>query len=126
MDEFNHVTIVEPHGDDALISCCTALEALPITLSTTLITLSERPSNSLIEYFDSLRKVEYKDLEDLNYKYRPKINTHEIHRMYKNDDAIVPPYNKGSSVGETLRRTYLLYLSYLRDEFILGYSVIFS
>lgn len=94
MDEFNHVTIVEPHGDDALISCCTALEALPITISTTLITLSERPSNSLIEYFDSLRKVEYKDLEDLNYKYRHKINTHEIHRMYKNDDAIVPYLRK--------------------------------
>lgn len=90
MDEFNHVTIVEPHGDDALISCCTALEALPIILSTTLITLSERPSNSLIECFDSLKKVEYKDLEDLNYKYRPKINTHEIHRMYENDDALVP------------------------------------
>ena len=94
MDEFTHVTIVEPHGDDALISCCTALEALPITLSTTLITLSERPSNSLIEYFDSLRKVEYKDLEDLNYKYRPKNNTNENHTMYKNEDAIEPNLTK--------------------------------
>lgn len=93
MDEFNHVTIVEPHGDDALISSCTALEVLPI-LSTTLITLSERPSNSLIEYFNSLKEVEYENLEDLNYKYRSKINTHEIHRMYKNDDTIVPYLRK--------------------------------
>lgn len=77
------VCIIEPHGDDALISSFTLLHTLSsMSEPVKLITLSERSSEGLREYFPDF-DIQFKDLEDVNYRYKPKIDTHEINRLYK-------------------------------------------
>lgn len=79
---------VEPHGDDALISCFTLLKSLDYSgRRSHLITLSERSSEGLAKRIPSLES-EFMDLDDINYRYKPKIDTHEINRMYKKGDPV--------------------------------------
>lgn len=74
------VLIIEPHGDDAIISCHSILRSPATTVD--ILTLSERPSEGLKQFADhlpNLGKFDYLDMSDYNWKTKP-INHHTVNR----------------------------------------------
>lgn len=76
--------VIEPHGDDALLSSSSVIEScLKSGIPVELYTIGHsRSSEGMKKYWD-LSKYEYHDLPEIDYSLRPRINTHEIHRLYK-------------------------------------------
>lgn len=77
------VLIIEPHGDDALLSAYKILSNKICDID--IITLSGRSSEKLKgnQYLGTINNITYLDLEDIDYDTRPKCNTHEYNKMYK-------------------------------------------
>ena len=87
------ILVLEPHGDDALISCTSLL--YEDTNDIDLITFSEsRSSEGLREYFPSIMNYTYLSLDDLYFKdNKPLLNTHKVHRDYLDGVELVGKYD---------------------------------
>lgn len=53
-----------------------------------VLTLSERDSKGLKKFYSSVQEVEFKDINDLNYSMRPRLNTNEIHKRFLNGEDV--------------------------------------
>ena len=87
------ILLLEPHGDDALISCTSLL--YDDTNDIDLVTFSEsRSSEGLRAYFPSIKNCTYLSLDDLYFKdNKPLLNTHKVHRDYLNGIELVGKYD---------------------------------
>lgn len=75
------ILILEPHGDDALLSCHSILKT---NNEIDILTLSERPSDGLKNYYKSINNVEFLGFPNLWYRNgKPILNTHQVHREFK-------------------------------------------
>ena len=72
------VLIIEPHGDDSLISCYRILRS---DAQVKVLTLSERSSERLSEHFKFVES-EFLDLQDYNYDNRPADHV-QVNRWHK-------------------------------------------
>lgn len=84
------VLIVEPHGDDAFISCSSAL--IQEDLDITVLTMSDRDSHNLDSYYDAVKHTVYIDAPDIHYDLRLKYSTHDIHRRYLAGEDLYQKY----------------------------------
>lgn len=73
------VLIVEPHGDDSLISCFNILNS--VKLQKDVLTLSERSSEALSDYLPNVN-ARFLSREDYNYSNRPATYK-EINQWHK-------------------------------------------
>lgn len=89
-----NVLVLEPHGDDALISCTSLLYSEDNDID--LITFADgRTSDGLKKYFPSLRETRYIDHENLYFRdKKPLLNTHKVHRDYLDGVDIAEKYNQ--------------------------------
>ena len=99
--------VIEPHGDDALLSASSVIESrLKSGIPVELYTIGHsRSSEGMKKYWD-LSKYEYYDLPEIDYSLRPKVNTHEIHRLYTQSQL---PYKYVESLilrNENVFQTY--------------------
>lgn len=87
--------IIEPHGDDAFISCRELLKLLSKKdhCKVKLVTMSERSS---IDFSKNLGiDYEYLDLPEINVYLKKKANTHEYHKAYlEGIDTYTKYYNE--------------------------------
>ena len=79
--------VIEPHGDDALISAWTALKG---NLSIDLLTCAERSSAGLRDHLsdECVCMTTFLDQLDINLGLRPKVDTHEVNRLFKNGEDV--------------------------------------
>lgn len=75
-----NILLIEPHGDDSLCSASSVLRSTKFNVD--VLTLSGRPSHGLKDLYPSVNSTVFLDLPDLDYYRRPKVNTHEIHKMF--------------------------------------------
>ena len=88
------ILVLEPHGDDALISCTSLLYSEDNNID--LITFADgRTSDGLKQFFPSLRETKYIDHENLYFRdKKPLLKTHQVHRDYLNGVNLVEKYNQ--------------------------------
>lgn len=108
------VLIVEPHGDDALISCSSVLRSEDFWVD--ILTMSERSSEGLVRHYPRVFDTYYEDVPDLNYSLRPKRSTHQVHKGYLNGENIYESYYKEvreleyyKETVDMIRRRLLMY-----------------
>ena len=115
------IYILEPHGDDALISCYPLLSDPSLQIS--VVTLgSSRSSLRLTEHFPSIKEVRYVDL----YEVSIHIARASYHRDFKSWQRSGPPSEKTpwmwqqevteNLAGELWKESYNLLSEYL-DKF---------
>ena len=102
------ILILEPHGDDALLSCHDVLTNLNNEI--TLLTFSARSSYKLIEIYPTIKRAPYLDTRNLWFPDgHPLLKTHEVHRDYLDNKPIYDSYIN-------------LLLSVFRQEYIEDYE----
>lgn len=75
--------VIEPHGDDALLSGSSVIElALKSGIPVELYTIGHSRSSEGMKKYWNLSKYKYYDLPEIDYSLRPKVNTHEVHKLY--------------------------------------------
>lgn len=84
------LTIVEPHGDDAFISCSSTLMNSDFDIY--LCTMSDRSSEGLREFYPSIKDTSFIDTKDVHYDYHLRYNTHNIHRRYQAGEDLYKTY----------------------------------
>lgn len=98
------ILILEPHGDDALLSCYDLLKSDEEIF---LMTFSERGSDSLQEKMPSIKYSEYMDYPNLWFRDgKSLLKSHEVHRDYNNGVSVYYKYLKTlmSEFGEEFIR----------------------
>lgn len=85
------VLIIEPHGDDALCSCSSILRNNNLDID--VLTLADsRSSSDLVNHYPSVKNVKYLQCEDIDYRLRPKVSTHEIHKLFLEGKDVYAKY----------------------------------
>lgn len=85
------ILLLEPHGDDALLSCFSLLKT---NNDIDLLTFSERGSEGLISKFESITNHEFVNFPNIWYKDGKVIlNTHDVHRRFLNKEPISSQYD---------------------------------
>lgn len=84
--------IVEPHGDDAFISCSSAL--MNDDLLKVVLTMSDRDSHRLTEHYESVHQTIFLGAPDVHYDLRIKYSTHDVHRKYLAGENLYEMYIK--------------------------------
>lgn len=96
------VLIIEPHGDDAFISCSSTM--LREAIKCKIVTFADRESHRLADIYESIYDTAYLDLPDVHYDFRIKYSTHDIHKRFL--------------AGENLYDKYIQDM----DDLLLGYG----
>lgn len=86
------VLIVEPHGDDAFISCSSAM--LKQDIKSNVVTFADRDSHRLGDVYDSVHKTTWLDAPDVHYDFRIKYSTHDIHKRFLAGENLYDSYIK--------------------------------
>lgn len=85
------ILILEPHGDDALLSC---FDLLKTDNEIHLLTFSERGSEGMVDKFESVTHHEFMNFPNIWYKDgKPILKTHDVHRRYLNKEPISSQYD---------------------------------
>lgn len=87
------VLMIEPHGDDALLSCLSFIKKNNVDID--LITFSDRESEGLFKHYSSIVSTHYYRYPSLGYTNgKPYLETHAVHRGFKNGDPIYDNYTE--------------------------------
>jgi hypothetical protein len=82
--------VIEPHGDDAILSCNSFLKLKDIDKD--VITFSSRPSYELSKYYP-VNNIQYMELDNLWYKDgKPILKTNIVHREFNEGLPIYDNY----------------------------------
>lgn len=85
-----NLTIIEPHGDDAFISCSSTL--MNPNFEICVWTMSDRSSEGLREFYPSIEGTTFVDAKDVHYDYHLKYNTHDVHKRYIAGEKLYDEY----------------------------------
>lgn len=94
------VLIIEPHGDDALISCSSILRNAKH--QKVILTLSQRESKGLKDKFPNVEEIIFKDLPDFHWDNRP-VNHHQVNRWHKESKNTYDEYLKELQLNPVTR-----------------------
>lgn len=84
------ILLLEPHGDDALLSCHSILKT---DNEIYLLTFSDHASYGLEKYYPSIKKLEFMDFKNLWYPNgKPILKTYQVHKDYLDGKPIAEDY----------------------------------
>lgn len=85
------ILLLEPHGDDALLSCSSLLRSKN---NIDILTFSGRSSEGLEKFYPSIKSTHFVDSNDLPYSNRPIQNTHVVRRQFNEGKDVSHQYDK--------------------------------
>lgn len=87
------ILILEPHGDDAVLSCNSILET---SNDIDIVTFSDsRSSEGLRKYYPSINSTTYVGFDNLWFAdNKPLLKTHKVHKDYKQGKPIAKNYDQ--------------------------------
>lgn len=117
------IQVIEPHGDDAFISCSSALKNQNLDID--IITFSDRSSDVLKDFYSPVKSTKFLNIPDIHYDHHLKFNTHEIHRRYKEGEDLYNNYTVDmdrllASLDDTERFKEGFYLTLIPDDSLLS------
>ena len=119
------VLILEPHGDDAVLSCNSILET---NNDIDIVTFSdERTSEGLKEFYPSVKSTKYVGFDNLWFKdNKPLLETHKVHKDYLLHKPIAKNYDKTliENFGDEYRRAEYELYNYLSNFSINEYDLV--
>lgn len=103
------ILIIEPHGDDAILSTSTIIECgISKCYDVDIATLGHSRDSEGLKKFYMINSIKYYDLPELDYSLKPKINTNDVHRRYKSN-TLEPEYVRSmimNHVRESVGQSY--------------------